>query len=166
VLDKSALVRVKNNQEGEEVMQHSATHPSDSAERPQGVAPPLAHELSWAALLLAWAAAFSDAIGFLVLQQLGVSFMSGNSMAMGVALGRLEWASVPQRGLPIPPSSLETCWAFSCSRRFGAGVSALPLPSSLAWKRCVCLLFCCWAPTRCRVVLFLLPGYFICASCC
>jgi uncharacterized membrane protein YoaK (UPF0700 family) len=44
---------------------------------------------------------FSDAIGFLVLQQLGASFMSGNSMAMGVALGRLDWPSVLQRGLPI-----------------------------------------------------------------
>jgi hypothetical protein len=27
--------------------------------------------------------------------------MSGNSMAMGVALGRLDWPSVLQRGLPI-----------------------------------------------------------------
>ena len=75
-------------------MQHSATPPSDS-ETVQ------AREQSWAALLLAWVAAFSDAIGFLVLQQLGASFMSGNSMAMGVALGRLDWASVVQRGLPI-----------------------------------------------------------------
>jgi uncharacterized membrane protein YoaK (UPF0700 family) len=56
---------------------------------------------SWAALLLAWVAAFSDAIGFLVLQQLGASFMSGNSMATGVALGRLDWPSVLQHGLPI-----------------------------------------------------------------
>jgi uncharacterized membrane protein YoaK (UPF0700 family) len=61
----------------------------------------VAREQSWAALLLAWAAAFSDAIGFLVLQQLGASFMSGNSMAMGVALGRLDWPAVLQRGLPI-----------------------------------------------------------------
>jgi uncharacterized membrane protein YoaK (UPF0700 family) len=82
-------------------MQHSATHPSDSAGRTPGIAPPLVHEQRWAAFLLAWAAAFSDAIGFLVLQQLGASFMSGNSMAMGVALGRLDWASVLQRGLPI-----------------------------------------------------------------
>lgn len=52
-------------------------------------------------MLLAWAAAFSDAIGFLVLQQLGASFMSGNSMAMGVALGRMAWPAVVQRGLPI-----------------------------------------------------------------
>ena len=82
-------------------MQHSAAQPSDSARQPQEITPPLAHEPSWTALLLAWAAAFSDAIGFLVLQQLGASFMSGNSMAMGVALGRLEWPTVLQRGLPI-----------------------------------------------------------------
>src|SRR5258708_1547768 len=76
------------------VMQHSATQPSDSATA-------VAYEQSWAALLLAWVAAFSDAIGFLVLQQLGASFMSGNSMATGAALGRLDWASVLQRGVPI-----------------------------------------------------------------
>jgi uncharacterized membrane protein YoaK (UPF0700 family) len=75
-------------------MQPSTTYPSDSATA-------LAREQSWAALLLAWVAAFSDAIGFLVLQQLGASFMSGNSMAAGVALGRLDWPSVLQRGLPI-----------------------------------------------------------------
>jgi uncharacterized membrane protein YoaK (UPF0700 family) len=75
-------------------MQHNATPPSDSATA-------LALEQSWAALLLAWVAAFSDAIGFLVLQQLGASFMSGNSMTTGVALGRLDWPSVLQRGLPI-----------------------------------------------------------------
>ncbi len=82
-------------------MQQSAAHPSDSAGRPQGVVPTEIREEIWSALLLAWVAAFSDAIGFLVLQQLGASFMSGNSMAMGVALGRLDWASVLQRGLPI-----------------------------------------------------------------
>jgi uncharacterized membrane protein YoaK (UPF0700 family) len=76
-------------------MQQNATHPSDSETA-------VVREQSWAALLLAWVAAFSDAIGFLVLQQLGASFMSGNSMATGVALGRLDWPSVLQRGLPIP----------------------------------------------------------------
>src|SRR5437660_7783897 len=75
-------------------MQHSTMHPSDSATA-------LAREQNWAAFLLAWVSAFSDAIGFLVLQQLGASFMSGNSMTTGVALGRLDWASVLQRGLPI-----------------------------------------------------------------
>src|SRR2546426_3163269 len=75
-------------------MQQSATHPSDSETA-------LTREQSWAAQLLAWAAAFSDAIGFLVLEQLGASFMSGNSMAMGVALGRMAWPAVVQRGLPI-----------------------------------------------------------------
>src|SRR6266566_1238464 len=77
-----------------EAMQHSATHPSDSETA-------LAREQSWATFLLAWVAAFSDAIGFIVLQQLGASFMSGNSMATGVALGRLDWPSVLQRGVPI-----------------------------------------------------------------
>ena len=78
----------------EEVEQPGAARPSDSA-------PGAVREQNWAALLLAWVAAFSDAIGFLVLQQLGASFMTGNSMAMGVALGRLNWPSVLQRGLPI-----------------------------------------------------------------
>jgi uncharacterized membrane protein YoaK (UPF0700 family) len=78
-----------------EAMQQSATHPSDSETA-------VVREQNWAALLLAWVAAFSDAIGFLVLQQLGASFMSGNSMATGVALGRLDWPSVLQHGLPIP----------------------------------------------------------------
>ncbi|GCE07321.1 YoaK family protein [Dictyobacter aurantiacus] len=58
-------------------------------------------EHMWAAFLLAWVAAFSDAIGFLVLQQLGASFMSGNSMATGVALGRLNWHAALHSGLPI-----------------------------------------------------------------
>jgi uncharacterized membrane protein YoaK (UPF0700 family) len=77
-----------------EAMQPGAARPSDST-------PGVAREQSWAALLLAWVAAFSDAMGFLALQQLGASFMSGNSLAMGVALGRLEWPAVLQRGLPI-----------------------------------------------------------------
>lgn len=58
-------------------------------------------EHMWAVFLLAWVAAFSDAIGFLVLQQLGASFMSGNSMATGVALSRLAWHAVLHRGFPI-----------------------------------------------------------------
>ena len=71
-------------------------------------------------MLLAWVAAFSAAIGFLVLQQVGASFMSGKSMAVGVALGRLEWASVlarlahprllpaawERRGLVPPPAGV------------------------------------------------------------
>src|SRR5436853_6720214 len=77
-----------------EAMQHSATNLSDSETA-------VAREQSWAAFLLAWVAGFSDAIGFLVLQQLGASFMSGNSMATGAALGQMDWPSVLQHGLPI-----------------------------------------------------------------
>ncbi|GCE21569.1 YoaK family protein [Dictyobacter kobayashii] len=58
-------------------------------------------EHTWAVFLLAWVAAFGDAIGFLVLQQLGASFMSGNSMATGAALGHLDWHAAFRSGLPI-----------------------------------------------------------------
>jgi uncharacterized membrane protein YoaK (UPF0700 family) len=64
-------------------------------------ASPVAHAQTWAAFLLSWVAGFSDAIGFLVLQQLGASFMTGNSMAAGAALGRMDWSSVLRYGLPI-----------------------------------------------------------------
>jgi len=56
---------------------------------------------TWAALLLAWVAGFSDAIGFLVLQQLGASFMSGNSMATGASLGEMDWRSMFRYGFAI-----------------------------------------------------------------
>ncbi len=59
------------------------------------------HEQTWAAYLLAWTAAFSDAVGFLILQQLGASYMSGNSMVTGVALGQGNWTSVLNHALPI-----------------------------------------------------------------
>jgi uncharacterized membrane protein YoaK (UPF0700 family) len=58
-------------------------------------------EQIWAACLLAWVAAFSDAIGFIVLQQLGASYMSGNSMSAGIAIGRADWQSAINHGLPI-----------------------------------------------------------------
>lgn len=75
-------------------MQHSSTHPSDTEVAMTG-------EQTWVAFLLAWIAGFSDGIGFLVLQQLGASFMSGNSMATGAALGQRDWASVLLHGVPI-----------------------------------------------------------------
>jgi uncharacterized membrane protein YoaK (UPF0700 family) len=58
-------------------------------------------EQIWASCLLAWVAAFSDAIGFIVLQQLGASYMSGNSMSAGIAIGRADWQSAINHGLPI-----------------------------------------------------------------
>jgi uncharacterized membrane protein YoaK (UPF0700 family) len=86
--ERSRLISVK------EATQPSVARSSDS---PTG----LTRMQIWAVLLLAWVAAFSDVIGYLVLQQLGASYMTGNSMAMGIALGSLDWASVLQRGLPI-----------------------------------------------------------------
>ncbi|HEX8289090.1 MAG TPA: YoaK family protein [Pyrinomonadaceae bacterium] len=58
-------------------------------------------EQVWAVYLLAWVAAFTDAIGYLSLHQLGASYMSGNSMNLGIALGREEWFSVINHGFPI-----------------------------------------------------------------
>jgi uncharacterized membrane protein YoaK (UPF0700 family) len=75
-------------------MQHSSTRPSDTEIATPGEQP-------WVAFLLAWVAGFSDAIGFLVLQQLGASFMSGNSMATGAALGHRDWSSALLHGVPI-----------------------------------------------------------------
>lgn len=72
-----------------------------SAPSPAEKATDLAREQIWIALGLSWVAAFSDAIGYWLLRQLGASFMTGNSMALGVALGHLEWPMVLQRGLPI-----------------------------------------------------------------
>ena len=72
-------------------MQHIST-PGD---------PAVAREQTWATFLLVWVAGFSDAIGFLVLQQLEASFMSSNSMVTGVALGQMNWASVLLHGVPI-----------------------------------------------------------------
>src|SRR5205807_6692028 len=87
----SALCTIISTGEG---MRHISTSPSDSETA-------VAREQTWAAFLLAWVAGFSDAIGFLVLQQLGASFMSGNSMATGVALGQMNGPSVLLHGVPI-----------------------------------------------------------------
>lgn len=118
-------------------MQQSAAHPSDSAGRPQGVVPTEIREEIWSALLLAWVAAFSDAIGFLVLQQLGASFMSGNSMAMGVALGRLDWASVLQRGLPILAFFLGNMLGFLVLTQVRRWGSRQPLYGGRVIRACV-----------------------------
>lgn len=71
------------------------------AARSTDVGTQVVREQVWAAYLLALVAAFTDAIGYLTLQQLGASFMSGNSMTTGIALGRAEWMSALNHGLPI-----------------------------------------------------------------
>lgn len=73
----------------------------DRSTPPSAVEATVARQQTWAAFLLAWVAGFSDAIGFLVLQQLGASFMSGNSMATGAALGQMDWGSAFRYGFAI-----------------------------------------------------------------
>ncbi|BCL81476.1 DUF1275 family protein [Ktedonobacteria bacterium brp13] len=73
----------------------------DHATPPPAVEAIVERQQTWAAFLLAWVAGFSDAIGFLVLQQLGASFMSGNSMATGAALGEMDWRSGFRYGFAI-----------------------------------------------------------------
>lgn len=75
-------------------MQRIATHAAD-------VPTHVVRDQVGSALLLAWVAAFGDAIGYLTLRQLGASYMSGNSMSSGVALGQAEWVALLNHGLPI-----------------------------------------------------------------
>ena len=75
-------------------MQYSSTHPS--TEKTTSV-----REQSGIAYLLTGVAAFVDAIGFLTLQQLGVSYMSGNSMITGIALGQVNWTSFLSHGVAV-----------------------------------------------------------------
>lgn len=56
---------------------------------------------SWVAILLTWVAGCIDGIGYLVLFHLFTAHMSGNSVAFGVALARLQWSEVAHRGIPI-----------------------------------------------------------------
>lgn len=76
---------------------------------------PLSEQI-WATYLLAAVAAMSDAVGYLVLQQLGASFMSGNTLVTGLALGRGDWTSALRHGLPIV--------SFVAGMLLGAGVLA------------------------------------------
>ncbi|WP_052352005.1 YoaK family protein [Deinococcus pimensis] len=54
------------------------------------------------ALLLASVAGYVDAVGFVTLSGLFVSFMSGNTSTTGVLLGQGQWRAGAQAALPIP----------------------------------------------------------------
>lgn len=56
---------------------------------------------AWLALLLCWVAGFADAFGFLTLNHVFTSHISGNSVAAGAAAGQANWADAAQRAFPI-----------------------------------------------------------------
>jgi uncharacterized membrane protein YoaK (UPF0700 family) len=58
-------------------------------------------EKAWLALLLGWVAGFADAFGYLVLNEIFTSHMSGNSVAAGAEVGRGHWAVAAQHAWPI-----------------------------------------------------------------
>jgi uncharacterized membrane protein YoaK (UPF0700 family) len=59
------------------------------------------NEKAWVALILAWVAGFSDAFGFLKLNQIFFSAASGNTVAVNASLARRDWAEMGIRGCPI-----------------------------------------------------------------
>ena len=56
---------------------------------------------TWIALLLAWVAGYSDAFGFLALQQIFFSAVSGNTVAINANLAKRNWLEVAHHGCPI-----------------------------------------------------------------
>lgn len=58
-------------------------------------------ERAWLALLLGWVAGFADAFGYLVLNEIFTSHISGNSVAVGAEAGRRNWDIAGQHAWPI-----------------------------------------------------------------
>ncbi len=54
------------------------------------------------AQLLSFAAGFVDATGYIVLFHMFTANMSGNSVVLGIDLGRQKWGEILQRAFPIP----------------------------------------------------------------
>lgn len=59
-------------------------------------------EKAWLALLLAAVAGVVDAVGYLLLLRLFTAHMSGNSVAMGLSIGQMQWQTALMRAIPIP----------------------------------------------------------------
>jgi len=59
-------------------------------------------------LVLAFAAGFVDAVGYIVLFQIFAAHMSGNTVAMCVQFSRHDWAELLRRGFPVPMFLLGT----------------------------------------------------------
>src|SRR5579884_946061 len=53
------------------------------------------------ALVMSAVAGYIDAVGYLTLVHIYVANMSGNSVALGAALGRLHWREAAYRGFPV-----------------------------------------------------------------
>jgi uncharacterized membrane protein YoaK (UPF0700 family) len=60
------------------------------------------HRLARLAVLLAGVAGYVDAVGYVTLSGLFVSFMSGNTSSTGLALGQGHWDKAARAALPIP----------------------------------------------------------------
>ena len=58
-------------------------------------------EKAWLALLLAWVAGYADAFGFLVLDNIFTSHISGNSVAAAAFLGQQQWNEAAVHAFPI-----------------------------------------------------------------
>ena len=88
-------------------------------------------EKAWLALLLGWAAGFADACGYLILNHIFTSHISGNSVAAGAEAGQGHWTDAAQRAWPILffaggfffGAILETtCARLGMRRRLSAGL--------------------------------------------
>src|SRR5258708_4219693 len=60
-------------------------------------------------VVLAFAAGFVDAVGYIVLFQIFTAHMSGNTVAMCVQFSLHDWTELFRRGLPILMFLLGTC---------------------------------------------------------
>ena len=60
------------------------------------------HRTARLAILLAGVAGYVDAVGYVTLSGLFVSFMSGNTTSAGIALSQGDWTKAVHVGLPIP----------------------------------------------------------------
>ncbi|HEU5396247.1 MAG TPA: DUF1275 family protein, partial [Verrucomicrobiae bacterium] len=58
-------------------------------------------EKAWLALLLTWTAGFADAFGYLVLNHIFTSHISGNSVSVGTLVAQHRWKELTMHAFPI-----------------------------------------------------------------
>ncbi len=88
------------------------------SERRRKSSPLPPHTKAWLALALAWAAAFVDVVGWLVIYHVYTSHMTGNTAALGTALGQHDATQALRHGWPLCPfvaglifGATTTAWA-------------------------------------------------------